>query len=301
MRSAIAILAIVIALTGWPGRAAVATAPQISTVLTTVATETGQVPPEHSAEVTPDGRYVAFTTVESLLPSDSNTRMDLYLRDMQTGQLELITVNLGGTATGSEYYFSSPLVSMSPDARYIAFVAKEAGYTLEDTSPYMDYEIYVRDRLAGTTEIATRDYTGAPAPIAQMRGMRMSQDGRYTSFDSITALMPGESCSSCTFDVYQFDRQTQAIHLVSVDQFGQRLEGDSQFRDASADGRYVFFDNYYTDWRSYVRDVVAGTTTLVEPGARLTQAVTDNGRFVLYGGSGGAGLLLKDMVAGHRV
>ena len=53
-------------------------------------------------QVTPDGRYVAFGTADDLLPADTNGTWDVYIRDLVTNGLELVSATPGGAAgTGS--------------------------------------------------------------------------------------------------------------------------------------------------------------------------------------------------------
>jgi hypothetical protein len=49
------------------------------------------------AALTPDGRFVAFASKASnLVSGDTNGAMDVFLRDRNTGQVELISRGIGG-------------------------------------------------------------------------------------------------------------------------------------------------------------------------------------------------------------
>lgn len=92
-----------------------------------------------------DGRLVAFTSAASnLIAGDLNGRFDVFVRDRETGTLELVSV----TSDGSQATGDSIAPAMSADGRFVAF-ASAAPLVPEDTNNAFD--IYVRDRLAQTT------------------------------------------------------------------------------------------------------------------------------------------------------
>ena len=65
-----------------------------------------------------DGRFVAFVTAAGLIPGDANGTNDVYLRDLQTGTLTLVSVNQTGTASAAG---ASDYPVFSLDGRYVAF------------------------------------------------------------------------------------------------------------------------------------------------------------------------------------
>ena len=70
-------------------------------------------PPAISA----DGRYVVFRSDDDLLPSDTNGLADIYVRDVVTNTLELVSVTPGGAAGNN----SSFAPNMSADGRWVVF------------------------------------------------------------------------------------------------------------------------------------------------------------------------------------
>jgi Tol biopolymer transport system component len=65
-----------------------------------------------------DGRYVAFVTGTNLVAGDSNGTNDVYLRDLQTGTLTLISLNRNGTASANG---AADAPVFSADGRFIAY------------------------------------------------------------------------------------------------------------------------------------------------------------------------------------
>lgn len=70
--------------------------------------------------VSGDGRYVVFTSgATNLLSSDTNGFLDVFLRDMQTGQLRV--VSKPATGQGNNHSMESVI---TPDGRYVAFSSR---------------------------------------------------------------------------------------------------------------------------------------------------------------------------------
>ncbi len=76
------------------------------------------VPIKSQSQWSGDGRYVAFVTRSNLVAGDNNGINDVYLRDLQTGTLSLLSLNQGGTASGNG---PSELPEVSADGRFIAY------------------------------------------------------------------------------------------------------------------------------------------------------------------------------------
>jgi Tol biopolymer transport system component len=109
------------------------------------------------SRLTPDGRYVVFSSdAPDLVSGDVNGFSDVFLFDLETRAIELISKRFGGDDPGMGHAWQ-PVAS--DDARYVAFT----GYSYELTSPPPDDGIwvYLRDRVAGTTRLLGADYACA--------------------------------------------------------------------------------------------------------------------------------------------
>lgn len=68
--------------------------------------------------ISADGRYVAFLTLAgNLAAADADDKPDVYVKDLRTGQLTLVTRGLGGQPSNGR--FSAPTIT--PDGTYVAF------------------------------------------------------------------------------------------------------------------------------------------------------------------------------------
>jgi Tol biopolymer transport system component len=151
-----------------------------------------------SPSISDDGRYVAFvSSATSLVPSDSNSAWDVYVRDRQTGRTERMSVTSDG-AQGScptaGCRCGAP--SISSDGRYAAFHSF-AALASDDVNGTGD--IYVHDRETGNTERVSLAYPGEQVPGEPpgnanstsgpnaANGPGISADGRIIVFDSFAA------------------------------------------------------------------------------------------------------------------
>ena len=141
-------------------------------------------------------------------------------------------------------------------------------------------QVYVYDRLAGTTVLASRA-TGARGRVAndESLGDSISADGRFVAFDSsATNLTAGAHHDS---DVFVRDLRTNTTRLAS--RLPGRRKPRAQLADGSmsADGRFVAFDAAIPRRRNfrvnvYVRDMRAGSATLVSRASGATGAKGKN-------------------------
>ncbi len=184
------------------------------------------------------GRYVAFVSVAAdLVPGDTNGQRDVFVRDRQAGTTERVSIRTdGGQATSASFGSSSP--SISSDGRYVAFASSATDLISGDTNGMSD--IFVRDRVAGTTERVNVATGGAQAAGGHSLDPAISSDGRFVAFES-TAYNLVSGGTGLRSAVLVRDRQAGTTELVSVPlQSGDGSRG-AYFPTISADGRYVAF------------------------------------------------------------
>jgi Tol biopolymer transport system component len=245
------------------------------------------------AVISANGRVVAFASGSTdLVATDVNGMQDVFVRDVQAGTTELVSVDSNGLqGNGNSWLFGSAL---SGDGRYVAFDSEASNLVPGDTNGVVD--VFVRDRLTGTTERVSVDAAGLEAD-GESRWPAISEDGRYVAFESAaTNLVIGDS--NGTDDVFVHDRQSGMTELVSVNSSGVQGNGPSVRPTVSADGRYVAFRSYAsnlisTDTNSiadvFVRDRQQGTTVRVSQeysaGVQYVSAdfsISADGRFVVF-------------------
>ena len=112
-----------------------------------------------------------------MVPGDPDAIRDAYVRDMQIGVTELISISSAGAhAAGASF-----ATSISADGRYAVFTSIAGNLVPGDTGS--DTDIHVRDRVAGTTVIVSVDSAGVHGNGNSEVGV-ISPDGRYVAFRS---------------------------------------------------------------------------------------------------------------------
>ena len=192
--------------------------------------------------ITPDGRYVAFSsTGNNLVPGDTNQCFpfascpDVFVHDRQTGVTERVSVDSAGNQGNTASY--APTIST--DGRYVAFESLASNLVPGDT--FVAFDIFVHDRQTGATTLVSVDSAGNGGNASSF-DPAMSADGRYVAFYSRADNLLSDDTNGAD-DVFVHDRQTGATTRVSVDSAGNQGNGGSYGADISADGRYVAFDS----------------------------------------------------------
>ncbi len=253
-----------------------------------------------SPMISGNGNFVAFhSTATNLSAADPTTSRDVYLRNVRTGEVRLVSRATG--VNGAVGNSDSMEPSVSADARYVAFSSSATNLDPADTSFLSD--VYVRDVASGITTLVSRaSGAGGAKGNANSLTPAISPNGRYVTFSSqSTNLDPADTDS--TQDVFVRDLQTGTTTLVSraTGASGAKSNGDSVYPSVSDDGRVAFFsaatnlDPGDSDTRHdvFVRDTVAGTTTLASRASGVSGAkgnsdsyyeldMSGNGRYVAF-------------------
>ncbi|NJC70769.1 hypothetical protein HC031_13740 [Planosporangium thailandense] len=201
--------------------------------------------------ISANGRYVVFNSFASnLVTGDTNGREDVFVRDRVAGTTTRVSVGAGGRQADLPSFEPS----ISSDGRYVAFMSAATNLVSGDSNG--DWDVFVRDRVAGTTtrvSVATKG--------GQSNGFSdwpsISADGRYVAFESDASnLVSGDT--NKVSDVFVRDRVAGTTTRVSVATSGGQSNGywGSFVPVFSADGRFVLFVSDATN-------LVAGDTNKV--------------------------------------
>lgn len=225
----------------------------------------------YPAVVSPDGQLVYFTSDRDLLAEDRNGTKDIYVRDLQSGTLRLISAKTLGASRGSgdstlrPRYFCVPNNdSISRDGRYLVF--NSTAQDLVTNPQSSDSGIFIRDTVSNST-IAVPKAVSVPAGTNYTMNAHITPDGRFVIFQSLPVDAAGHFGNT---EVYYFDRELNVTQTVShpVPFTGVPRSGFLPL-GISPDGRYVtyalaFFMGYHTAG-IYVRDMQTGfLTTMYE-------------------------------------
>jgi Tol biopolymer transport system component len=144
-----------------------------------------------SPSISGDGRFVVFRSPASnLVPGDTNSFPDTFLRDRLANTTERVSIGSGGV----EGNLGGDQGSISTDGRYIAFGSLSSNLVPGDTNGVQD--IFVRDRQLSTTERVSIDSAGSQADgyCWTLWFAAISPNGRYVAFSSSASnLAPGDT------------------------------------------------------------------------------------------------------------
>jgi Tol biopolymer transport system component len=243
--------------------------------------------------ISADGRFVAFTSEAlTLVPNDTNGKIDVFEHDMLTGATRRVSVDSSGhEANGSTLLGLLPAIS--GDGRYVAFDSDASNLVPGDTNGATD--AFVHDRLTGTTLRVSVDSNGNQAALGVYIGVAISADGRWVGFGSgsldLGSAFPG---------TFVRDMVTGSTTLVSVSSNGTQADAYSGSPGAiSDDGRFIAFTSYATNLVPgdtngnndvFVHDRVSGQTTRVSVGVTGQDgngesgfcSMSGDGRYVVF-------------------
>jgi hypothetical protein len=224
------------------------------------------------------GRYVLFgSEATNLVPGDTSGR-DVFLYDTVTDAIELISVATNGTPAGS-----SASGQVTADGRYVVFQSCAANVVVGDTNG--DCDIFVRDRVTGTTEVVSVSSAAELANSGSSAGPSISDDGRFAAYTSRASnLVPGDTNQEV--DVFLHDRLTGTTVRVSEAAGGVDANNVSQEAFVSADGRFVSYESTATNLvlgdtnnasDVFLYEIATGTTTRVSVSSTGAEASGTSG------------------------
>lgn len=185
--------------------------------------------------------------------------------------------------------------TLTTNGRLAAFHSFASNLVGGDTN--QTYDVFVRDRQAGTTQRVSVGQGSVQADRASYNAI-ISATGRFVAFESeATNLVAGDTDG--WVDIYVRDRQAGTTQRVTIGVGGAQPNFASASPAISADGRFVAFDSGATNLVPndtngqsdvFVRDRQAGTTQRVSVSGNGAQGnggsyqpeLSADGRFVIF-------------------
>ncbi|HSB65217.1 MAG TPA: sigma factor-like helix-turn-helix DNA-binding protein, partial [Anaerolineales bacterium] len=182
--------------------------------------------PSSSPVLSTDGRYVAFVSFASnLIGGDYNYAADVFVRDRQSGAIEIVSVsthgrqgnNNSGVVTSMRGFYD---INISSDGRYVVFqsVADNLGQDVQNGCRSLGIEscsnLYVHDLMTHETDSIVLDTNQG---FSFFPGI--SADGRWVSFSQYSF-----NCTPIQFvcsNVMLYDRQSN--WLKNITNFSQKI------------------------------------------------------------------------------
>jgi len=160
--------------------------------------------------VSADGRYVAFSTAQQLVPQDNNENIDVYVRDMDvpltvarqdSGAYTLVSAKDGGDEPATYAPRDPPLkgdepgaevwpnTAISANGRYVVFRTTEPMSDFPDqaTVETPKEQLFVRDLQAQTTTLLSRDSENGDPAGGAIGPATISADGSTVAWVATNA------------------------------------------------------------------------------------------------------------------
>lgn len=183
---------------------------------------------DYKANLSDDGQWIYHTAGQA------------QLTHVTTGAVEVISVSDEGEWADKQIFIDT-FQCLSADMRFAIFDTQASN--LVDQPTFAQRQVYVRDRLLGTTRLVSATPAGEAGTGSSLSGS-ISADGRYVAFFSFAknfADLPADADAQ----VYVRDLLTGGLELVSVNNAGE-ISSHVTFQFASpgttslsADGRLV--------------------------------------------------------------
>ena len=272
-----------------------------ATTLVSVSTNGGSANgASQNAVMTPDGRFVAFSSLASnLVPGDTNVIADVFVRDLNAGMTSLVSpMAIPRRINGflSPPPDSSDLPQITAAGQFIVFSSTATNLLPGLTN---SGEVYIRDTSGGVTIFASTAARGLASSIFGTNdvicyGQCISASNEFIAFE-VSPNAAGAPPPPAM--VLRYGIQSGLTDVISTNACGLRqFQGDLHSIDMTSDGRFIVFlarTSTSTDTNSQVClwDAQTGSNTLVSGGVSNAvqpntfcdwPTIDANGRFVAF-------------------
>lgn len=219
-----------------------------------------------SPKISTNGRYVTFSSyATNLIPDDTNNERDIFLKDLMTGNIKLVT----STQSGDQINFiGSAFSAPTSDGRYVVFESG-SGALPNGSGLWHEEYLYLKDMITG--QVTNLSEYGA-GDFFEVTGVHLTDDARYITFGTYDDIDPNFSASRA--QVYRKDLLTDTYELISVSEDGLSAADDtSSLASVSPNGRYILMSSEANNLTAdvinnsrdnlFLRDMNTGTTQLV--------------------------------------
>lgn len=267
--------------------------------------------------VSAGGRYTAVETdATNVLVPDNNPFRDVFVHDNRSGAVELVSKSTDGfqgtglcrtDSTSDPVIFSveagDPPV-MDRNGRRVVFASCASNLVPGDTN--LREDIFVHDRDSGeTTRVSVSG--GGRQSDHDSTWPTISGNGRFVAFASTATNLVNNDTNDRS-DIFVHDLRSRETVRGSLGPDGSQGDDASYRPDLDGTGRHLAFTSYSTNLVEgdtndagdvFVRDLKTGRVVRASLGsdgeekrsalgggaASSSQALSDNGRFVLFSGS----------------
>ncbi len=199
-------------------------------------------------KISSDGTKIVFTSLaNNLVANDVNGYIDVFLKDLVSGTISLVSGGSSGQANGESF-----VANISADGNAVGFASAATNLVPQDANN--TYDVFLKIIPAGELAVVSSTPNRAPNgdslfPVVSGNGSKIAFVSKATNIHSLPADNYG--------DVFLKDLTTGA--LISIDKNSSGVDGNAFSADPAinVDGSVVAF-------RSYSSNLVAGDTNNME-------------------------------------
>jgi Tol biopolymer transport system component len=188
--------------------------------------------------ISADGRFAVFISLASnLVPGDTNSFGDVFLRDRVRGRTTRISEGPNGES-GDDLSVGGQITANN---RYVALATHATNLT-PDSPDTHDSHVLIYDRRDDTLRMIDNGLDGKPTDGGSF-WTAINAYGTHLSFTSAgTTLVPGDTNGER--DIFQYNLRTHKIIRISETPDGTQADHSSFYPSASADARRTAFISY---------------------------------------------------------
>lgn len=231
--------------------------------------------------VSKNAEHLVFATLDSLIAEDVDSSTDLYLKNLQTGELALVTKNADDSQIDilvDDIHYPS----VSDDGRFILFSTTFSLNPNDVTSR----DIYLKDMQTGSIEWVSESRKGNNQGSASSSKAYMSKDGRFIAFNANGRVGVNPNLGTTTTYPYVIDRV-----LNSFTRIPKPGAGNNRLWGIADNGEYIGIKhNALGNEDLYLYNLQNSTEELISKNIDGTSAnwqalfteLSANGKFVIF-------------------
>lgn len=225
--------------------------------------------------LTADGRYLVFQSdAADLVASDANSATDVFVRDLQTGTVTLVSRAPAGATANAR----STEPAISADGQFVVFASWASNLDVVGlNSSNGQQQVYRWQRATGEIELVSRDSSGLDGGNQNSDSPSINGDGSRIAFATYaTNLQVGVSDGNNSADVFLWDSASHVATLVSHSALSnsQASGGGSYAPQMSRDGSRVVYRSASKDLQAGVSDIAAEDLVAFDVSTGMNQYVS---------------------------
>ncbi len=232
-------------------------------------------------QISDDGLWVAFhSLVANLVGGDTNAKLDVFVRDLQSSSNLAVSVNTTGIGLGNG---DSQNACMDATGRFIAFQSVASNVATNDTNAGLD--VFLQDRVTGTTTLVSVNTNGVSSNSSSSGSPVLSKQGNVVIFLSTANNLAVNDTNLSGADLFRRDLVVGSTTLIASGVSILTYSPAARSVPAiSANGRFVLYQDGSKNLM--LLDAAAATNTTIAanvPGADVV--MTDDANWIAFVGA----------------